>query len=61
MAEADELEAIEKERQEQERREKISHYRQTGETMATLPPSKTRDKVAKQVGLGSGGIKIKIS
>ena len=57
MKEADELEKIERERAEIERKEKISHYRKTGETVENLPPSKkvkTRDKVAKKTGIGSG-------
>lgn len=57
MSEAEALEAIERERAESLRREKISHYRQTGETVEIIPPSqsgKTRDKVAEAVGIGSG-------
>ena len=54
MAEAEELEAIEKQRAEAQRIEKISHFRKTGETVAIWPPSKTRDKVAKAIGMGSG-------
>lgn len=54
MAEAEELEAIEKQRAEAQRTEKISHFRKTGETVATLPPSKTRDKVAEAIGIGKG-------
>ena len=54
MAEAEELEAVERERAEKVRRQKISASR-SGETVETLPPSqKTRDKVAAAVGLGSG-------
>lgn len=54
MAEAEELEAVERERAEKVRRQKISASR-SGETVETLPPSqKTRDKVASAVGLGSG-------
>src|SRR5690606_37852777 len=53
-AEPEELEAVERERAEKVRRQKISASR-SGETVETLPPSqKTRDKVAAAVGLGSG-------
>jgi hypothetical protein len=58
MAEAEELEAVERERAEKVRRQKISASR-SGETVETLPPSqKTRDKVAAAVGLGSGSQKM---
>jgi N6-adenosine-specific RNA methylase IME4/ParB-like chromosome segregation protein Spo0J len=54
MREAECLERIERETRELERREKISQYRQTGETVDDGPPSKSRDKVAEAVGIGSG-------
>lgn len=54
MAEGEELKAVESERAEQERRQKISHYRTTGETVEMLPQSKTRDHVAEKVRLSSG-------
>lgn len=55
MREAELREEIEREKAEQERREKISHYRKTGETVKKSEQSdkKTPDKVADQVGLGS--------
>ena len=37
------------EQAEQGRREKISVFRNTGETVGILPPSKTRDRVAKAI------------
>ena len=54
MREAEHLERIEVEIRERERREKISRYRQTGETVDARPPSKSRDAVAEAVGIGSG-------
>lgn len=56
MAEAEEIEAIIRERAELERREKISHYRKTGETVEIFPQSKdvkSRDKVADKIGISS--------
>lgn len=52
--EGKELEAIEAKRHELLRREKIADYQKTGQTVETLPPSKTRDVVARTIGLGSG-------